>query len=113
LIHEAPNGVTLASLDGHFIAVNPAFVEMLGYSTEAEVLAINAASIYASPDQRAALIAKMNAGQTVKREEVQLQRKDGSTIVTQFTGRIVHDVESGEQYMEAVSEDVTEQAGRA
>ena len=109
LIHEAPNGVTLASLDGHFIAVNPAFVEMLGYSTEAEVLAINAASIYASPDQRAALIAKMNAGQTVKREEVHLQRKDGSTIVTQFTGRIVHDAETGEQYMEAVSEDVTEQ----
>ena len=109
LIREAPNGVTLASLDGKFIAVNPAFVQMLGYASEAEVLAINASTIYANPEQRAALIAKMNGGQPVKREEILLKRKDGSTITTQFTGRIVHDDETDDEYMEAVSEDVTEQ----
>jgi two-component system, cell cycle sensor histidine kinase and response regulator CckA len=109
LIREAPNGVTLASLGGKFIAVNPAFVQMLGYASEAEVLAINASSIYASPEQRAALIEKMNGGEAVKREEILLRRKDGSTITIQFTGRIVHDVETDDEYMEAVSEDVTEQ----
>ncbi|MFI5228129.1 MAG: PAS domain S-box protein [Gemmatimonadales bacterium] len=109
LIREAPNGVTLALLDGRFIAVNPAFAEMLGYESEAELLATNARQFYADPEQRAGLVAKMSAGETVKRVEVQLRRKDGEIITTHLTGRIVRDAESGEDYIEAVTEDITEQ----
>ena len=34
LVHEAPIGVTLTTLDGRFLVVNPAFAVMLAYGTE-------------------------------------------------------------------------------
>lgn len=109
LIQEAPNGVNLATLDGRFLAVNPAFVEMLGFDSESELLARNARDGYANPDDRDALITRLQERGRIRRDEVQLRRKDGSLIVAQFSGRLVTDFETGEQYVEAMLEDVTEQ----
>ena len=109
LVREAPIGVTLASLPGRFIVVNPGFVAMLGHDSEETVLALQPREIYASEEQRQALLARFQERGRIKREEIQLVRKDGTLITTQFTGRLVTDSETGEQYVEATWEDVTEQ----
>jgi two-component system cell cycle sensor histidine kinase/response regulator CckA len=109
LVHEAPIGVTLSSLLGRFIVVNPGFVSMLGHASEEAVLALEPREVYASEEQRQALLARFHERGRIKREEIQLIRKDGTLITTQFTGRLVTDDSSGEQYVEATWEDVTEQ----
>lgn len=109
LVHEAPIGVTLSSLLGRFIVVNPRFVSMLGHHSEEAVLALQPREVYASEEQRQALLARFQERGRIKREEIQLMRKDGTLITTQFTGRLVTDDGTGEQYVEATWEDVTEQ----
>jgi PAS domain S-box-containing protein len=109
LVREAPIGVTLSSLLGRFILVNPGFVSMLGYESEEAVLALLPRDVYASEEQRQALLARFQERGRIKREEIQLIRRDGTLITTQFTGRLVTDDSTGEQYVEATWEDVTEQ----
>ena len=108
LVQDSPEGITLTSLDGRVLAVNPAFVRMLGYESEAEVMALDARALYPSSTDRAALMQSVvDAGQ-VHRQEVHLRRKDGSAITVLLTDRFVTDPDTGEQYFEAVTEDVTD-----
>ena len=109
LIQNAPNGVTLITLDGRFLSANPALVQMLGYSSEEEMLGLNVWERHAQSDQRTSIAAKIRETGSVSREAVQLKREDGKVIIAQFSGRIVTDPENGERYVEAVLEDVTEQ----
>jgi PAS domain S-box-containing protein len=109
LVREAPIGVTLSMLTGRFILVNPGFVSMLGYDSEDEVLALQPHDVYANEEQRQALLARFQERGRIKREEIPLMRRDGTLITTQFTGRLVTDDGTGEQYVEATWEDVTEQ----
>ncbi|MGH7711110.1 MAG: PAS domain S-box protein, partial [Gemmatimonadaceae bacterium] len=109
LMSEAPIGVTLMSNDGHFLVVNAAFAAMLGYESVEAVLALDASDVYANKDQQAALRARFQKGARVNREEILLMRRDGSLITTRFTGHVVTDSALGDQLVEAVWEDVTEQ----
>jgi two-component system cell cycle sensor histidine kinase/response regulator CckA len=109
LVRDSPDGITWTAPDGRFLAVNPAFVEMLGYDSEAELLALNASALYPTPEERAALVRKIADTGRVSREEIHLKRKDGSIITALCTARFVTDSVTGEQHLEAVSEDVTDQ----
>jgi len=57
LVQNAPYGIYRSAVDGGFLAVNPALVDMLGYASEDELLAADVASdIYADPHERGRLI---------------------------------------------------------
>jgi PAS domain S-box-containing protein len=109
LLSEAPIGVTLTSVDGHFLLANAAFATMLGYDSVEEILAIAVPELFANKDQRDALLARFRESGRINREQIQLVRRDGSLITTRFTGRMVTDAALGISLIEAVWEDVTEQ----
>jgi two-component system cell cycle sensor histidine kinase/response regulator CckA len=108
LFRDSPDGITLTSVQGKFLAVNPAFVRMLGYDSEDEVMALDARDLFDKPEDRALYLERLRRDGKVDRHEVGLRRKDGSAITALFTARFVVDDDTGEEYLEAISEDVTE-----
>ncbi|MEO8621996.1 MAG: PAS domain S-box protein [bacterium] len=108
LVEHSPDGITLTTTDGRFMAVNPAFSSMLGYESSEELLALDAMAVFPTPKDRETLVAKLYKAGTLHRHEVQLKRKNGSLITTLCTARFVTDPDSGEQYLEVVTEDVTD-----
>jgi len=108
LIEESTDGITLSRLDGRFLAVNPAFVRMLGYDSDTELFGLAPADLYADPQQRALILARLATTGRVSKTEVQLRRKDGKIITVQLTLRLVTEPGGSEQYLEAVLADVTE-----
>ncbi len=78
---QVQEGVFIASAAGRLLDCNDAFVRMLGYSSRAEVMALDISSqLYVFPDQREAFRQEIAAHNYVRNYEVLLRRKDGSII---------------------------------
>jgi PAS domain S-box-containing protein len=83
LFQNVTAGVFQTTVDGKFMAANPALVRMLGYDTEDELLALDVArDVYADAEQREAWIRAMTEHGEVRNAELVLRRKDGSARVT-------------------------------
>ena len=110
MVENAAYGIYRSSLDGRFLKVNRALVQMLGYESDAEVLALDLArDVYANPAQRGEFIARFRDAPTIHGVEAEWQQKDGHRIVVRLSGRPVHG-ESGDLLgFEMMAEDVTEQ----
>ncbi|MGH7560899.1 MAG: PAS domain S-box protein, partial [Gemmatimonadales bacterium] len=109
LIRDAPVGVSLTTMGGRFLAVNPALVEMLGFDSEEEMLAVDARRVYARREDRQAMIARLEEQGRVNRQEIELRRRDGTLITARMTARVVPGTADGEPCLETVTEDVTAQ----
>jgi formate hydrogenlyase transcriptional activator len=103
-------GVALTDLNGRFLATNPVYQEMLGYSEE-ELQALSFLDI-THPDHREAnwaLAAELREG---KRREFQIEkqyrRKDGNLIWVRNNVSLVPGNESRSRFIMALSEDITE-----
>src|ERR1700751_4388667 len=91
LVQNATYGMLWVTANGDMLAVNPAFVRMLGYDTAEEVLAIgNSVELYRDPVIRARLRDKYL---TIGRVDntVEWKRRDGSFITVRLSGRTVMD----------------------
>ena len=109
LIEGAAYGIYRSDLQGKLLEVNPALVEMLGYSSEDELLALNmAADIYADPEERAQLIVRHQHQDRFRGIEVNWKRKDGSILAVRLTGRPVLDAKEQLEYFEGIVENVAE-----
>jgi PAS domain S-box-containing protein len=75
----APDPLCIASVDGHFVKVNPAWQEVLGYS-EAEVLATPFLELIHPDDREATMkeVAHQIAGEATMRFENRYRCKDGN-----------------------------------
>ena len=109
LIQHAVFGIYRSSPDGRLLSVNPALVEMLGYSTEDELLAVNISSLFNNPDDLAGLIEAQAGDGGIIRAEPVWRRKDGGTITVRLYGRPVLGPQGGIECYEMFVEDVSEQ----
>jgi PAS domain S-box-containing protein len=91
---------------GKFIDVNQAFASMLGYEKE-EILQLNACDIYVNPRDRDAFSRKLIEQKFIKNEELQLKRKDESTIIASDTARAIFD-NGNLVYFDGITEDITQ-----
>ncbi|ABF42015.1 multi-sensor hybrid histidine kinase [Candidatus Koribacter versatilis Ellin345] len=109
LVQSAVYGIYRSTVDGHFIAVNPALIAMLGYQTEDEMLSLNIArDVYLDSSDRENFVAEFMSLKRWEGVEVKWKRKDGKSITVRLSGRLVSD-EAGEAgYVEGIVEDVTE-----
>jgi two-component system, cell cycle sensor histidine kinase and response regulator CckA len=73
-------GVFRAASDGRVLECNPALAELLGYPSPEAVLAINATDVYADPQDRERLLARLQPGETLTDQEVRWRRADGREI---------------------------------
>ncbi|HSE50534.1 MAG TPA: ATP-binding protein [Terriglobales bacterium] len=109
LVESAVYGIYRSALDDRFLDVNPALVEMLGYSSADEVLALDVArDVYLDAAERALLVAKYHDTRRVDSVEVQWKRKDGSPITVRLSGRAVLNARGETEGFEMIAEDVTE-----
>jgi PAS domain S-box-containing protein len=103
-------GVALTDLNGQFIATNPVFQRMLGY-TEQELKRLTFTDITHEEDlkQSKALMGELLGGQRQQFEiEKQYRRKDGTPVWVRNNVSIVPGTERVPRFLMALSEDITE-----
>ena len=104
-------GVALSDLDGRFIAANPVFQKMLGY-TEEELEQLRFLDITVEEDREAnwKLVQELLGGESRQFQiQKQYRRKNGSAVWVRNSVSMVTGPEGVPQFLMALSEDITEQ----
>src|SRR6266550_3661447 len=110
IVEQATHGIYRSSLEGRFLKVNPALVTMLGYDSEAQVLALELdRDVYVEPGARARVIEQAAGLDRITGTEVQWKRQDGHRIIVRLSGRVVRSEKGDVRGFEMIAEDVTEQ----
>jgi PAS domain S-box-containing protein len=105
LIQIMPDGVYKSSPEGKFLEVNPAMVDMLGYRSKKELLAIDIKSqLYFDIEDR---YSRSSKGKNDVRSIFQLRKKDGSGIWVEDHGWYNYDADGNIIAHEGVLRDVT------
>ncbi|MDP9262826.1 MAG: PAS domain-containing protein, partial [Acidobacteriota bacterium] len=109
LVDNAPYAIYKTNVDtGRFSSVNPALVAMLGYESEAEVLALDLPTqVYRNPEARARLLPELERLEHFEGLELEWKRKDGKLLLLRSSGRLVQNG-TGARFFEAIAEDVTQ-----
>jgi PAS domain S-box-containing protein len=74
--------VFITSVDGHWIDFNNSAVELFGYESRDELMAVNIADLYAHPDERNIHLKFISERGFSKDYPVDLKKKDGTIIST-------------------------------
>jgi PAS domain S-box-containing protein len=107
LVTNAPYGICRCNAAGILLSTNPAFVGMLGYVSNSELVGNNLANLYTDTQQYFTLADYLQGGHRFNNLIAEWKRKDGNSIITRLSGRAIR----GEQnavYFELFAEDVTE-----
>src|SRR5262249_8243354 len=108
LVTHTRVGIFRSTPQGRFTDVNPALVQMLGYASAAEVLALKLPDeLYVEPAQRAWLRATYEAGGILDGVEVRWKKKDGTSITVALYARAVRDARGRVTGYEGMVVDVT------
>jgi PAS domain S-box-containing protein len=95
--------------EGKVIWISPSATYMLGYESIDELLGCNLAKdLYTSPEQRQMFLEKLSEKGIVTDYEVELNKKDGSTIIVSTNSHYYRDKEGEIAGVEGVCRDVTE-----
>ena len=108
LVTNAPYGICRCDSTGKLLDVNPAFLELLGYSSAEELIGQHAYDLYADADQWFDLADFLRASTPFKGLTAEWKRKDGSTTGVRVSGRSVTNGRQEGVVFELFSEDVTE-----
>ncbi len=106
-VEESPDGILLTRLaDGAMVEVNDAFARDQGWTRE-EMLGRStlALGIWADPEQRRALVERLQRDGVVQGVDVHTRRADGQLRVTSYSARRV--VFDGVEHLVSIARDVT------
>jgi len=107
-IDNAPYGI-FRYAGNHFSSGNPALANMLGYSSEAELLKLNLADdVFYPPGDCLDLLPILAQQREFGPVEVSWKRRDGALVLVRLRGR-VSDASNGERIIEGIAEDITQQ----
>ncbi len=108
LFESVMEGVYRTTRDGRLLVVNPAFVQMLGYSSAEELYQVSAGSLYWYASDRETYVRRMESEGEVRNDEYVMRRRDGSMIVVVDNGRVVRDKQGRITGFEGTIADITE-----
>ena len=109
LFEKVLDGVYQVSVDGRFIACNPSLVQMLGYDSEAELMALpSTTALYVDPEERAVFVEALSREGNLRNAELRLRRKDGREIVVLENARTIYDEHGTVIGHEGTLSDITE-----
>jgi PAS domain S-box-containing protein len=92
-----------------FIDVNPALVQMLGYASPEEVLALDLRKdLFADPQDLRHLIDQHRSRKSVRNLEAVWKQKSGETIIASINSRIIYDSEGRALFYEGLVQDITD-----
>jgi diguanylate cyclase (GGDEF)-like protein/PAS domain S-box-containing protein len=99
-------GIYITTLDGEILDANPAFLEMFGVDSLADLKGFRA-SDFVKPEVRAREMAMLERDGSVRDVEFQLTRRDGETRTVVDSAFLSIDEESGEKYCHGILIDIT------
>jgi len=109
LFENVVEGVYQTTVDGRFLAANPALVRMLGYESQEELKKVDVAlDLYPNPGDRGALTAKLAREGSLRNVECALRRKDGTLVSVLENARAVRNARGEIQLYEGTLTDITD-----
>jgi PAS domain S-box-containing protein len=110
LFMQLPVALYRSAPDGELLAANAALAQLLGYDTVAELMrsVTTVESVHVDPTQRLQWLNEISEKGVAREFDVELRRRDGSTVWIQDTARAVFDDEGRMLYCEGALIDVTE-----
>ena len=108
LFENLPEGVYQTDLDGNLLAANPAYVQLLGYESEEELLSVKGTEWWANPEDREPYFQQLKQRGEIHNIELTLKRKDGQPVTVLENDRWVRDEEGKILYLEGALTDITE-----
>jgi len=109
---NATEGIFRASLDGRFLALNPAAVAMLGHGSEAEAMEYYSdlsTQLYVDPQTRSRLLEGLHASGRNLNFETRIIRADGSLFWATINNHLVYNTEGKAHYIEGTVQDISVQ----
>ncbi len=109
LFEHSVVGLFRSHPDGRVLVANPALLRMLGYDSLPESAGeFDAASrVYAEPGLREAVLHELADKETIVAHEVELRRRDGTTIWVEMNAHLVRDPTDGIACIEGSVQDIT------
>lgn len=110
IFENAVEGIIQTSPDGRFLVANPAFAQILGYSSVDDLMANVtdiSTQIYVHPSEREAFREAVSRDGVAKME-YEAWRKDGTTVWLSVSARAVYGAHGEIKYFESIAKDVTE-----
>jgi diguanylate cyclase (GGDEF)-like protein/PAS domain S-box-containing protein len=109
LYESMREGVYRLSSEGRLLAVNPAFVRILGFESAEQAYALpSVASLYWEPAARAQVLAGLERDGELHNAEVQMRRCDGQMIVVLLSARLLRDAQGQVVGREGTVADITQ-----
>ena len=108
LVHRLSEGIFRAAASGRFVEVNPAFVRVLGYATDAELrAAATLGELFAEPTDWERLRPRTGRG-PLERTSVRWKRSDGSCLTLRLSLRAILDEQGRVAWYDGIVDDPTE-----
>ncbi|MED5619825.1 PAS domain-containing hybrid sensor histidine kinase/response regulator [Ideonella sp. BN130291] len=110
-VEDALEGIFRVSLQGQMLTANPAFARMLGYEWVDELLDRMTdvrRQLYVRPQERDLIMSALLERGTVEGCELQLRRKDGSSLWVAISTRLVRDAGGQPLLVETFASDISE-----
>jgi len=108
LFESMIEGVYQTSRDGRILVANPAFVNLMGYSSAEELYQVPADGLYWYPSDRETFVRRVESEGELRNAECVLRRKDGSMLVVMDSSRVVRDKQGRVTGYEGTLTDITE-----
>ena len=108
-VQSAVYGIYRSSLQGKFLDVNPALVQMLGYDSAEELYALDMAKdLYVDPKERKRHVRDFGHADRIDAVETRWKRKNGKIITVRLSGRGGMKYPGEPESFEMICEDITE-----
>lgn len=109
LFEQVQEGVFVATAEGRLVDCNEAFVQILGYNSREELMALNVnTDLYASPEQREVFRKEVAEKNYVRNFEVMLRRKNGSLMTAMESSFATRDASGRIERYQGFLLDITE-----
>jgi PAS domain S-box-containing protein len=108
LVTNAPYGICRCDATGKILDANPAFLELLGYSSTTELVSQHIYDLYGDTDQWFFLADSLRSSEPFSGLTAEWKRKDGTPTGVRVSGRSVANGREGGVVFELFAEDITE-----
>jgi PAS domain S-box-containing protein len=107
-VENSPIGIYRATDTGRLLAVNASLVELLGYDSPAEVLALDMSrDIFTTAADREQLFRQLEGHAEARSREMEWRRKDGTVVTVRVSARAYSDDRASVWYSEGFVENVS------
>ncbi|MDA8141904.1 MAG: PAS domain S-box protein, partial [Desulfobacteraceae bacterium] len=109
LFEESIDTIFISTVEGNYLDINPAGIQLLGYANKEEILALNIPrDVFIDPQDRAWLIHRLQQSGFVKDYEVRVKKKDGTIRTVLITATAILNEHNEVTTIRGIFRDATE-----